>query len=34
VIEQPSYRAAAVRLHEEIAELPGPERAVELLEAL
>jgi UDP:flavonoid glycosyltransferase YjiC (YdhE family) len=31
VIEQPSYREAAVRLHHEIAALPGPERAVELL---
>jgi UDP:flavonoid glycosyltransferase YjiC (YdhE family) len=34
VIEEPSYRAAAVRLRDEIAALPGPERAVELIEAL
>jgi hypothetical protein len=34
VIEEPSYRAAAVRLRDEIAVLPGPERAVELIEAL
>ena len=34
VIEQPSYRVAAVRLHEEIAALPGVERALELIEAL
>lgn len=30
----PSYRAAAVAMHEEIAALPGPERAVELIEGL
>ena len=34
VIEDPSYRAAAVRLHHEIAALPGPEHAVSLVEAL
>jgi MGT family glycosyltransferase len=34
VTEDPSYRAAAVRFHGEIAALPGPERAVEWIEAL
>ena len=34
IIEQPSYRAAAIGFHREIAALPRPERAVELLEAL
>jgi UDP:flavonoid glycosyltransferase YjiC (YdhE family) len=34
VIADPSYREAAGRFHDEIAALPGPERAVELLEGL
>jgi UDP:flavonoid glycosyltransferase YjiC (YdhE family) len=34
MLSDPAYRAAAVRLHEEIAALPGPEGAVELLESL
>jgi len=34
VISAPSYREAAMRLRADIAALPGPERAVELLEAL
>jgi hypothetical protein len=34
VIADPSFREAAARFHHEIAALPGPERAVELLEGL
>jgi UDP:flavonoid glycosyltransferase YjiC (YdhE family) len=34
VLEQPGYRRAAERLRDELARLPGPEHAVELLTAL
>jgi MGT family glycosyltransferase len=34
VLENPGYRAAAERLRDEIAALPGPEHAVRLLEQL
>jgi MGT family glycosyltransferase len=34
VLEDPGYRHAAQQVRDEIARLPGPERAVELLEAL
>ena len=34
VLSEPSYRAAAERIRDEIAALPGPEHAVELLERL
>jgi UDP:flavonoid glycosyltransferase YjiC (YdhE family) len=34
VLSDPAYRRAAERVHSEIAALPGPERAVELIEAL
>ena len=34
VLRTPSYRAAASRLRAEIAELPGPEHGVKLLERL
>ena len=34
VLSEPSYRAAAERIRDEIAALPGPEHAVALLERL
>jgi UDP:flavonoid glycosyltransferase YjiC (YdhE family) len=34
VLEQPAYRRAAVRVRDELARLPGPEHAVELLSAV
>jgi hypothetical protein len=34
VLEQPSYRRNATRVHDEIAALPGPDHVVTLLEGL